>query len=185
MDLDSLLVAVAAGDSNAFGLFYDELAPQVLGVAQHIIRDRTQAEEVTQEVFMELWRTAASFDPAQSSARSWALRLTRLRAIDRLRSDMAAKKRDTAEFVQQMTTWIAAEDEAVADLEAQEIRELVDSIGEPHRTAIMLAYFTGMSHAEVAEATGVPLGTAKTRVRDGMSKLRNALRVHASAGGAQ
>lgn len=178
-----MLLQVAQGDEHAFSQFYDELAPQILGVVYQVIQDRPQAEEVTQEVFIEVWRTAASFNPAKSSARSWALRLARSRAIDRLRSDIAAKRRDTADYVKQVTVWSPAEEEAVAELEAHQIRSLVDSIGEPHRSAVLLAYFSGMTHSEIAQATGVPLGTAKTRVRDGLTKLRNALSSNKALGG--
>lgn len=184
MDPDDLLVAVASGDQAAFAQLYDQLAPYVLGLSTQVIHDRAQAEEVTQEVFVEVWRTAPSFDASRGSARSWILWLARSRAIDRVRSDIASKKRDTTDFLHSATTWCAAEEEAVESLESQQVRALVDSIGEPHRTAIMLSYFQGLTHSEIAEATGVPLGTAKTRLRDGLKKLRQIVHPHLSATGA-
>lgn len=176
VDLDSLLDGVRAGDKAAFADLYDALAPQVLGLATHILRDRAQAEEITQEVFVEVWQKAHTFDPARGGAKSWVLRLTKSRSIDRLRSWRSAQARDTEDFCKQLTTWVVpAEDEAQHRLESQELQELIDSIGEPHRSALMLAYFGEYTHQEIADATGVALGTAKTRVRDGLQKLRKAV----------
>ena len=176
VDADQLLDGVRAGDKVAFAELYDGLAPQVLGLATHILRDRAQAEEITQEVFVEVWQKAHTFDPARGSAKSWVLRLAKSRSIDRLRSWRSAQARDTEEFNNQLTTWVApAEDEAQQRLESKELQDLIDSIGEPHRSALMLAYFGEYTHQEIAEATGVALGTAKTRVRDGLHKLRKAV----------
>lgn len=176
VDLDSLLDGVRAGDKAAFADLYDALASQVLGLATHILRDRAQAEEITQEVFVEVWQKAHTFDPARGGAKSWVLRLTKSRSIDRLRSWRSAQARDTEDFCKQLTTWVVpAEDEAQHRLESQELQELIDSIGEPHRSALMLAYFGEYTHQEIADATGVALGTAKTRVRDGLQKLRKAV----------
>ena len=178
VDPDRLLESVRAGDKAAFAELYDVLAPQVLGLATHILRDRAQAEEVTQEVFVEVWQNAHTFDAARGSAKAWILRLTKSRAIDRLRSWRSAQARDTEDFNRQLTTWVvAAEDEAQQRLESEELQELIDSIGEPHRRALMLAYFGELTHQEIADATGVALGTAKTRVRDGLQKLRKAVTV--------
>lgn len=176
VDPDRLLESVRAGDKVAFAELYDVLAPQVLGLATHILRDRAQAEEVTQEVFVEVWQNAHTFDPARGSVKAWILRLTKSRAIDRLRSWRSSQARDTDDFNSQLTTWVAAaEDEAQQRLESEQLQELIDSIGEPHRSALMLAYFGELTHQEIADATGVALGTAKTRVRDGLQKLRKAV----------
>ena len=184
VDLDSLLDGVRAGDKAAFSALYDAVAPQVLGLATHILRDQAQAEEVTQEVFVEVWQKAHTFDPARGSAKSWVLRLAKSRSIDRLRSWRSAQARDTEDFNLQLTTWVApAEEEAAQRLESQELQELIDSIGEPHRSALMLAYFGEYTHQEIADATGVALGTAKTRVRDGLQKLRKAVTVKGGCDG--
>ena len=176
VDPDRLLESVRAGDKVAFAELYDVLAPQVLGLTTHILRDRAQAEEVTQEVFVEVWLSAHTFDPHRGSAKSWVLRLAKSRAIDRLRSWRSSQARDTDDFNSQLTRWVAAaEDEAQQRLESEELQELIDSIGEPHRSALMLAYFGELTHQEIADATGVALGTAKTRVRDGLQKLRKAV----------
>ncbi|OFS26993.1 RNA polymerase subunit sigma [Brevibacterium sp. HMSC07C04] len=176
VDPDRLLESVRAGDKVAFAELYDVLAPQILGLTTHILRDRAQVEEVTQEVFVEVWLSAHTFDPHRGSAKSWVLRLAKSRAIDRLRSWRSSQARDTDDFNSQLTTWVAAaEDEAQQRLESEELQELIDSIGEPHRSALMLAYFGELTHQEIADATGVALGTAKTRVRDGLQKLRKAV----------
>lgn len=176
VDPDRLLESVRAGDKVAFAELYDVLAPQILGLTTHILRDWAQAEEVTQEVFVEVWLSAHTFDPHRGSAKSWVLRLAKSRAIDRLRSWRSSQARDTDDFNSQLTTWVAAaEDEAQQRLESEELQELIDSIGEPHRSALMLAYFGELTHQEIADATGVALGTAKTRVRDGLQKLRKAV----------
>ena len=176
VDPDRLLESVRAGDKVAFAELYDVLAPQILGLTTHILRDRAQAEEVTQEVFVEVWLSAHTFDPHRGSAKSWVLRLAKSRAIDRLRSWRSSQARDTDDFNSQLTTWVAAaEDEAQQRLESEELQELIDSIGEPHRSALMLAYFGELTHQEIADATGVALGTAKTRVRDGLQELRKAV----------
>ena len=125
---------------------------------------------------MEVWLSAHTFDPHRGSAKSRVLRLAKSRAIDRLRSWRSSQARDTDDFHSQLTTWVAAaDDEAQQRLESEELQELIDSIGEPHRSALMLAYFGELTHQEIADATGVALGTAKTRVRDGLQKLRKAV----------
>lgn len=173
---DALLQQVARGDQHAFEQLFDLLAPQALGLATHIIRDHGQAEEIVQEVFIETWRKAPQFDPALGGARSWVLRLTRLRAIDRLRSTSAAHEREEKDALLHAASWsLSVEDEAVSAVDNAALRSAVEEVGEPHTTAILLAFFAGLSHSELAEATGVPLGTAKTRVRDGLRKLKNLL----------
>lgn len=173
VNCDQLLTNAARGDKASFAALYNAIAPRVLGLCVQIVQQRAQAEEVMQEVFIEVWRRAAEFNSAKGSAQTWVLRLARLRAIDRLRSYQATLDRDHKEFRLQHASWAGSvEDEAVASLEAEQLRHVVDSIGEPHRTAVMLAYFHGLTHQELANTLDIPLGTAKTRVRDGLRKLR-------------
>lgn len=182
--LESLLLLTQRGDAAAFARLYDQIAPNVLGLVLQIVQDQSQAEEVTQEVFIELWQHAAEFDPQKGSAKSWIFRRARLRAIDRVRSVLSALQRDDREaFLVGSTSVDSVEEQALRNVRRHVVRQALDIVGEPHKTAIVLAYFGGMSHAELAETTGVPLGTAKTRVRDGLRKLekilleqRNALR---------
>ena len=173
MDLSSeeLLVQVATGDKRAFGELYDRLAARVMGICMQVLRNRAIAEEITQEVFVEIWRTAPMFSPERGSAQGWVLRLARSRAIDKLRSRMAALARD------ERTRYIDVEEDAITSVEGEHLRAAVNDIGEPHRTAIMLTYFGGLTQQQLADHLGIPLGTAKTRVRDGLKKLKSALHV--------
>ena len=149
--LNDLLVASAAGDTHAFSEFYDALAPLVYDVTLHVLRNPALAEEVAQDVFVEVWSKAAHFDPARGSARTWVGRIAHGRAA--LRGD-------------------DVETDALDRVESQRLRAAAAAIGEPHSTAVELAFFGGLTHAELAESTGVPMGTAKTRVRDGVRKLK-------------
>ena len=175
--LESLMLLTQQGDAAAFARLYDHIAPTVLGLSLQILHDQAQAEEVTQEVFIEVWQHAADFDPAKGSAKAWILRRARLRAIDRVRSAIATLKRDDREaFLVASIRKESVEDEALRNVQRHAVRTALEIMGEPHKTAILLAYFGDMTHAELAEATGVPLGTAKTRVRDGLRKLEKILK---------
>ena len=175
--LESLMLLTQQGDAAAFARLYDHIAPNVLGLSLQILHDQAQAEEVTQEVFIEVWQHAADFDPAKGSAKAWILRRARLRAIDRVRSAIATMKRDDREaFLVASINKESVEDEALRNVQRHAVRTALEIIGEPHKTAILMAYFGDMTHAELAEATGVPLGTAKTRVRDGLRKLEKILK---------
>lgn len=175
--LESLMLLTQQGDAAAFARLYDHIAPNVLGLSLQILHDQAQAEEVTQEVFIEVWQHAADFDPAKGSAKAWILRRARLRAIDRVRSAIATLKRDDREaFLVASINKESVEDEALRNVQRHAVRTALEIMGEPHKTAILLAYFGDMTHAELAEATGVPLGTAKTRVRDGLRKLEKILK---------
>lgn len=175
--LESLMLLTQQGDAAAFARLYDHIAPTVLGLSLQILHDQAQVEEVTQEVFIEVWQHAADFDPAKGSAKAWILRRARLRAIDRVRSAIATLKRDDREaFLVASIKKESVEDEALRNVQRHAVRTALEIMGEPHKTAILLAYFGDMTHAELAEATGVPLGTAKTRVRDGLRKLEKILK---------
>ncbi len=175
--LESLMLLTQQGDAAAFARLYDHIAPNVLGLSLQILHDQAQAEEVTQEVFIEVWQHAADFDPAKGSAKAWILRRARLRAIDRVRSAIATMKRDDREaFLVASINKESVEDEALRNVQRHAVRTALEIMGEPHKTAILMAYFGDMTHAELAEATGVPLGTAKTRVRDGLRKLEKILK---------
>lgn len=174
--LESLMLLTQQGDAASFARLYDQIAPQVLGLAVQILHDQAQGEEVTQEVFIEVWQHAADFDPEKGSANSWILRRARLRAIDRVRSAIATLKRDDREaFLLASIKRDGVEEQALRNVQRHAVRTSLEIMGEPHKTAILLAYFGDMTHAELARATGVPLGTAKTRVRDGLRKLEKIL----------
>ena len=148
LELDNALIrGVAAGDHEAFAEFYDRWSGRLLALIVQILVDRTQSEEVLQEVFLEIWRSAASFSPERGSARAWAVTMARRRAVDRVRSSQAA-------------------------LAGEDVRRARDAVGEPQRSTLVMAYFTGLTHTEIARRTGVPLGTVKTRIRNGIARLR-------------
>lgn len=179
-DLATTLVAVARGDQAAFATLYDATAPRVHGLVLRVLRDRAQAEEVTQEVFLQVWRTAGSFDPERGSAVSWLLTLAHRRAVDRVRSVVAQSAREDAYESRQATPPFDATAEVAEErLEAADVRDALGGLSAIQREAIELAYFGGLTHREVAEQLGIPLGTAKTRIRDGLGTMRDRM------GGAQ
>lgn len=170
--LDALVAGVADGDQRAFSQLYDALSPLAYGVIIQILGDNSLAEEVLQEVFVEVWNKADSFDPDRGRARTWVGRIAHSRGIDKLRAHNASVRRDDADFVLgERIREVDVETEALTNVEGKRLWAAVDKIGEPHRTAVLLTFFDGLSHAELAESTNVPLGTAKTRVRDGVCKL--------------
>jgi len=177
-DLTDLLRRSGRGDEPAFALLYDATAARVFGLAVRVVRDPAQAEEVTQESFLEIWRTAGRYDPDRGSALSWLLTITHRKAVDRVRSAEAASRRDTSyqqhnQPVEHDSTAEAAE----ASLEARRVRGALAALTEVQREAVGLAYLGGYTHTEVATMLDLPVGTAKTRIRDGMIRLRDALGV--------
>ncbi len=173
-----LLKRVASGDRDAFGALYDSLAPAVHGVAVRVVRNPALAEEVTQEVLLEAWRTAPRFDPTRGSARSWLLTMARRRAVDRVRSVQASVDRDAAAGARGMERDVDVVSEAVEiRLEQQQVRRCLDGLTGLQREAVSLAFYSGHTHREVSHLLEVPLGTVKTRLRDGLIRLRDCLGV--------
>jgi RNA polymerase sigma-70 factor (ECF subfamily) len=174
--LDLVLVAVGHGDAAAFAELYDAVAPRVHGLALRVLRDLHQAEEVTQEVLLELWRSGSRYDPARGSALAWTMTVAHRRAVDRVRASEAGRRRDAAwddrstEHSQDDAFEVAHSHER-----ARTVRGAVASLTPVQREAIELAYYGGRTHAEVAHLMGAPLGTTKTRIRDGLARLRDRL----------
>lgn len=172
-DLGALLALVAGADQTAFTDFYDRTAARVHGLVLRVLRDRAQAEEVTQEVFLQVWRTAAAFDPSRGSPLAWLLTLAHHRAVDRVRSAVARTTREGAYEARAVTPpFDSTSEEAQARVEAEQVRLAVAELSPGHREAVELAFFDGLTHREVSEHLGLPLGTAKTRIRDGLTQLR-------------
>lgn len=171
---------VARGDADAFSAVYDELAPLVFGITSRVLRDRSIAEEVTQEVFVELWKTAQRYEAARGSVRSWAATMAHRRAIDRVRSEDASKRRDTFDLTESLVGG-APLDPVAAEVESSfdryRVHHALAGLAAHQREAIELAYVGGLSYREVSERLGVPEGTVKTRIRDGMMRLRAVLEV--------
>lgn len=175
-DLSELLRASARGDERAFAELYDATSRRLYGLVVRVVRDPAQAEEVAQEAFLEIWRTSARFDPARGSAMSWMMTIAHRKAVDRVRSAEAASRRDqTYDATTQERAYDITAEEVERSLEGQRVRNALESLTETQRGAVQLAYFGGYTHNEVAALLGIPLGTAKTRIRDGLIRLRDTL----------
>lgn len=176
--LAGLLRRSATGDEVAFGELYDAVAPRLYGLVRRVVRDPAQSEEVTQETFLEIWRQSARFDSARGSALAWMMTIAHRKSVDRVRSAAASSRRDV--------TWQAKAQEiehdstaeiVVGRLDAERVRRALDSLTPAQRGAVELAYLSGYTHTEVASMLDLPLGTAKTRIRDGLIRLRDTLGV--------
>jgi RNA polymerase sigma-70 factor (ECF subfamily) len=173
---DDLLRRVARGDEAAFTALYDQVAPRVYGLVLRVVRDPAMAEEVTQEALVEAWRTSARFDPARGSAISWLLTIAHRRAVDRVRSEVAGAAR-LRKVATVDTPYDEVVEQATARIERQQVRRCLGGLTELQRESIMLAYFSGHTYREVAELLETPLPTVKTRMRDGLIRLRDCLGV--------
>ncbi|OJX72381.1 ECF RNA polymerase sigma factor SigK [Leifsonia sp. 71-9] len=177
-DLDALLVRTATGDQQAFSTLYDHTAARVLGLIRRVLIDAAQSEEVAQEVFLEAWQSASRFDPNKGRAMTWIMTMAHRRAIDRIRASQASRDRDTAVGIRDLPTAYDQVAETVeVRMESERVEVAMATLSEAHRQAITLAYYGGLSQSEVAAELGIPLGTAKTRLRDAMIRLREELGV--------
>jgi RNA polymerase sigma-70 factor, ECF subfamily len=178
--LERLLDQVALGDEEAFAELYRRVAAAVFGLVSKVVRNPAQAEEVTQEVFVELWRTASRFDPARGTARSWIMTCAHRRAVDRVRSaERAARRDDLAGRRDQGRPYDEVVEQVETSLEREHVRRSLAALTDLQREAVVLAYYGGYTHREIAELLGVPSGTVKTRLRDGLIRLRDHLGVSA------
>lgn len=172
------LARVADGDRRAFAELYDATANRVFGLIRRLLVDPAQAEEVTQEVYLEIWQTASRYKPERGGAMSWMLTMAHRRAVDRIRASQASRDRDVRIGVRDYDR----EYDQVAEhveirLESDRVKVALAGLTELQRQAVELAYFGGFSHTEIAATLHVPVGTIKTRIRDGMIRLRDALGV--------
>ena len=177
-ELAELLRLSGRGDEAAFAELYDATSARVYGLAVRVVRDPAQAQEVAQEAFLEIWRSAGRFDSDKGSAVSWILTIAHRKSVDRVRSAEASSRRDTTYHVESTTVEHDATAEAAeASMEARRVRVALQSLTEVQREALELAYFKGYTHTEVATMLDLPVGTAKTRIRDGLIRLRDTMGV--------
>lgn len=175
----ALVRAVAAGDQGAVAALWDRHAPVLLGLARRVLNDPADAEEVVQEAFLHLWRQAGRYDPSRASVPTWLALVTRSRAIDRLRTRGVADRTHTAAGQEAGPEQHASGEGASRVLHAERatrVRTELAGLPEEQRRVLELAFFEGLTQREIAERTGIPLGTVKTRTLLAMKKLRTALR---------
>jgi RNA polymerase sigma-70 factor (ECF subfamily) len=173
--ISDLLLLVARGDEAAFGALYDAVCGRVFGLVRRITRNHALAEEVTQEVMVEVWRTAPRFDASRGSGSGWILMLAHRRAVDRVRRTAAQRARDVRDATLQPVQEPIDEGLRRED-ERREVTTALSGLTALQREAIQLAYYEGHTYREVAELLGIPEGTAKSRLRDGIRQLRVSLR---------
>ncbi|MWB99470.1 ECF RNA polymerase sigma factor SigK [Agromyces sp. MMS17-SY077] len=176
--VETLLGGVGSGDRAAFGELYDRTAPRVFGLLVRLVVDRAQAEEVMQEVFLEIWQTAPRYDAAKGSAIGWLFTIAHRRAVDRIRAAQSARERDERIGARDVDVPVdtVAEDAEVR-IEHERVHEALVRLSDLQRECVALAYYGGLTQREIAERLEVPLGTVKTRLRDGMIRLRDLLGV--------
>jgi RNA polymerase sigma-70 factor (ECF subfamily) len=175
-DPADVLARVARGDQAAFEAVYDQFAGPVYGLVRKVLRDPAQSEEVAQEVLLEVWRTASRFDPARGSAAAWMMTIAHRRAVDRVRSETASVARE-----QRLTSGPVTGDDVAelveTKLDRQRVRRCLGALTQLQAESVKLAYYGGYTYPQVAELIGVPLGTIKTRIRDGLIRLRDCMEV--------
>jgi RNA polymerase sigma-70 factor (ECF subfamily) len=177
-DLDILLRRVAHHDSEAFAALYDATRSRVYGMVSRVLRDRGYSEETTQDVYLQVWRTAESYDPASGSALAWLLTLAHRRAVDRVRSEQAASQRDSrygAATVERDTDHVI--DAVISGEERQRVTACLDGLTGVQRECIELAYYQGLTYLQVSERLSANLATVKSRMRDALRGLRTCLGV--------
>jgi RNA polymerase sigma-70 factor (ECF subfamily) len=177
--LGSLMTAVAAGDRAAFRALYDATSARVLGLALQVLRDRAAAEEALVDVYAQVWRQASRYDPEKGSVLTWIATIARTRAVDvrRCRSRAAGREASVDEVRLEAVRDTGPDpSDASADVErARLVRGALAALPREQRRALEAAFFGGLSHSEIADALGQPLGTVKTRIRSGLAALRRAL----------
>ena len=173
-DVDALVSRVARADASAFEALYDELSSSVFGLARRVVRDPARAEDVTQEVFLEVWRKAARFDSTLGKAKTWVMTIAHRRAVDAVRRNESQKRQDEKTAPEQVSHDEPA-DSLIAAEEQGAVRECLETLTDLQLEAVRLAYFNGYTYSEVATLLDKPLPTIKTRMRDGLIRLRDCL----------
>ncbi|MGH3447421.1 MAG: ECF RNA polymerase sigma factor SigK [Nocardioidaceae bacterium] len=173
-ELGLVLARVARGDQAAFTELYDATAAMVFGVVLRVLRDHAQAEEVSQEVFVEAWRFAPRYDSAQGTARAWLNMMAHRRAVDRVRSSERTRQRERRDVESTLNEPTDDPSDIVVTMDqGRQVRKALAGLPEAQRTALVLAYFEGRTQRDIADQLHLPLGTVKTRIRDAMRRLRD------------
>lgn len=172
------LARIASGDQRAFADLYDATSSRIFGLVRRLLVDPAQSEEVTQEIYLEIWQTASRYRPERGSAMSWMLTMAHRRAVDRIRASQASRDRDARVGVRDYEReYDEVAEHAEITMEGERVQRALAGLTELQRQAVELAYYRGLTHAEIAEQLHVPVGTIKTRIRDGMIRLRDAMGV--------
>jgi len=177
-ETEALVGRMAAGDEHAMARLYDDTSRTIYGLALRIVREPAAAEDVTMEVYLQVWRLAANFDPQRGTVLSWMANMARSRALDSLRRRKASRDdlKERVDEVHNLSDFrIGPEMSMLEDERSRIVRKAMLQLSPDHREAIELAYFSGLTHTEAAIKSGLPLGTVKTRIRSGMSHLRKLL----------
>ncbi|ADG96514.1 RNA polymerase, sigma-24 subunit, ECF subfamily [Segniliparus rotundus DSM 44985] len=183
-ELDRLLARVADGDADAFASFYDQTKARVFGLVLRVLRDQGYSEETVQEVYLQVWRSASAFHPEAGSALSWVLTLAHRRAVDRVRAEHSAARRDL-QYGSAMSSPAFDEvvDTALRRDEQRQVVRCLSVLSEAQRRCLELAYYDGLTYQQVAEGLATSLSTVKSRMRDGLARLRGCLRANADEAG--
>lgn len=177
----ALLIRVADGDQRAFAELYDLLSSRVFALILKVVVNRSQGEEVLQEVFLEIWQSASKFAPNRGQGRSWIFTIAHRRAVDRVRSSQSSTDRDMRVGARDLGGERDVVQEAVeSKLEGERVVAALAALPEAQQEALILSYYGGYSQSEIAALTGVALGTIKTRMRDGLTRLRGEMGVSAA-----
>ncbi|MDO8308735.1 MAG: ECF RNA polymerase sigma factor SigK [Actinomycetota bacterium] len=176
--LAALLARSSRGDQQAFADLYDRTRARVYGLVKRVLRDPAQAEEVAQEAYLDVWRQSARFDPSRGGVLAWILTIAHRRAVDRVRSAESSRERDTRfAALAEVPEYDVVDEAVMSSLDTARVRKALASLTDVQREALTLAYYGGYTYKEVAELLGVPLGAIKTRMRDGIIRLRDTLGV--------
>ena len=177
-DLDALLRRVAEEDVEAFAAFYDNTRARVFGLVLRVLRDPGYSEETTQDVYLQVWRNASTYNPAAGTPLAWLMTLAHRRAVDRVRSEQSASQRESRYGAANVDLPADRVAEAVIQLDEQrQVTECLASLTDPQRECIQLAYYEGLTYVQVSERLAANLATIKSRMRDGIRGLRKCLGV--------
>jgi RNA polymerase sigma-70 factor (ECF subfamily) len=178
-DLDALIARIAKGDERAFAELYDEMAPTVYGIVLRVVRDHTQAETVTGEVFAELWRRAARDDRPRGGVRIWAVTIAHRRAVDHVRPEPSRRGHRRLDGAPPAGRADRSLHRMIDSLDRDRARRALAELSDGERRVLELAFFDGLTHVAVAEHVGVAVDTVTTRIRDGLIRLRGITTAHA------